>query len=95
MVANEKRDVALSILEMSIHGHKVADEAIIATARHRNIPTRWDTTMLTMHSMKVCMDFCLLADIRVPLLRSIEISLKVYIFLEKEPCPKALYNYLN
>lgn len=57
IVSAEKPDVLLRMLEMTIHGHKVADDNIVATARQRHLPTRWESLMLTMYSIGVCFDF--------------------------------------
>lgn len=57
LASTEKADLTLRMIEMSIHGHKVADDNILATAQHRNVPTRWEIFMRTLYSIKVGMDY--------------------------------------
>lgn len=56
LVSTEKADLTLRMTEMSIHGHKVADDNILATAQQRHVPTRWEVFMRTLYSVKVSMD---------------------------------------
>ncbi|XP_026319467.1 uncharacterized protein LOC113229980 [Hyposmocoma kahamanoa] len=52
LVSTEKPDLTLHMLEMAIHGHKVANDNIVDTARHRHIPTRWEIFMRTLYSIR-------------------------------------------
>ncbi|CAF4789285.1 unnamed protein product [Pieris macdunnoughi] len=46
-------DVNLRMLEMSIHGHRVADDAILSTALHRRTPARTDRLRSILDMIKI------------------------------------------
>ncbi|OWR55732.1 hypothetical protein KGM_210206 [Danaus plexippus plexippus] len=52
--APKEININMRMLEMSIHGHKVADDAIHATALHRRPPSVFDTIVPILDSLKVC-----------------------------------------
>ncbi|CAG9581183.1 unnamed protein product [Danaus chrysippus] len=50
--APKEINVNMRMLEMSIHGHKVADDAIHATALHRRSPSVFDTIVPILDALK-------------------------------------------